>query len=225
MLQDLARSFAQLADPATRGWLWRSAGVALLLLALTVAGLEALLTLLAATGRPWLDAVVRALGALGALVGAWLLFPAVLSGVLGLFLDGIVDSVERRHYPWLPPPRRQGVLEALLAGGRLAALGIALNLLALPLYLVPGLGLAAWLALNGLLLGREWLEAVAGRRLSPPEARALRRAHRGEMWLGGTLVAALLLVPVLNLVTPVVGIALMTHRFHRLAGGAATGRA
>jgi uncharacterized protein involved in cysteine biosynthesis len=224
MLHDLARAMAQLTDPATRRWVWRSAALALLLLALTATGLQLALALLAETGRAWLDWLVRGLGAVGTLIGAWLLFPAVISAVLALFLDGVVDAVERRHYPGLPAPRRQGTVEAVAAGGRLALLAILLNLVALPLYLVPGAGLAVWLGLNGYLLGREYFETVAARRLPQAEARALRRARRGEVWWGGVLVALLLLVPAVNLIAPIIGIALMTHRFHRVGRGAATDR-
>jgi uncharacterized protein involved in cysteine biosynthesis len=44
----------------------------------------------------------------------------------------------------------------------------------------------------------------------------LRRRHAGEIWLAGTLMAAPLSVPLVNLLIPVLGIATFTHLFHRL---------
>ena len=44
-----------------------------------------------------------------------------------------------------------------------------------------------------------------------PVARALRRRHAGTVLLGGLVIAGLLAVPVLNLLVPLFGAALMVH--------------
>jgi uncharacterized protein involved in cysteine biosynthesis len=215
MLTDLSRAFAQLSDPGTRRYvLWSVLGALAVLVAL-IAGLQLALAFLAETGTPWLDWTIRALGGLGSVVGAWFLFPAVVSLILGFLLDGVVRAVEARHYPALPPARQQGFAESTGAALRLGALAVALNILVLPIYLVPGLNLAVWLLLNGHLLGREYAETVAAGRMSRAGAAELRRRHRLGVLASGVIVAGLLLVPFVNLVAPVVGIALMTHRFHR----------
>ena len=72
-----------------------------------------------------------------------------------------------------------------------------------------------FLALNGYLVGREYFEVVAGRRLPPPAARALKKTIGGRLWLAGALVAIMLTIPVFNLVAPVVGTAFMVHLFER----------
>ena len=77
-----------------------------------------------------------------------------------------------------------------------------LNLLALPLYLVPMLNLPIWLALNGYLVAREYVELVALRRLPPAQVASLRRDHRLAFWTAGMVIALLLAVPVLNLIAP-----------------------
>jgi uncharacterized protein involved in cysteine biosynthesis len=215
MLTDLSRAFGQLSDPGTRRYvLWSVLGALAVATAL-IAGIELALTLLAETGRSWLDWIVRALGGLGAVVAAWFLFPAVVSLILGFLLDGVVGAVEARHYPLLPPPRASGLAESLGGALRLGLVAVALNLLVLPVYLLPGVNLVVWLLLNGYLLGREYVETVAARRMGRREAALLRRGHRLGVLASGAIVAGLLLVPVVNLVAPVVGIALMTHRFHR----------
>jgi uncharacterized protein involved in cysteine biosynthesis len=77
-----------------------------------------------------------------------------------------------------------------------------------------------YLALNGYLLGREYFELVAGRRLPWSKVVGLRRRVRGRLWLAGVAIALLLTVPVFNLVAPVVAIAFMVHLFEGLRRGA-----
>ena len=77
--------------------------------------------------------------------------------------------------------------------------------------------LVVW-AVNGFLLGREYFQLVAGRRLGVAGARALRRRHRGEVWLTGGLLALPLTIPIVNLIVPILGVATYTHMFHRLTG-------
>ena len=105
---------------------------------------------------------------------------------------------------------------------RFVTVGLLLNLIALPLYLLPVANLVIFLALNGYLLGREYFELVAHQRL-PLEEAAQRRGQRGRLWLAGAAIALMLIIPVFNLVAPVVAIAFMVHlvtpRLWRGAGG------
>ncbi|MEO1001193.1 MAG: EI24 domain-containing protein, partial [Pseudomonadota bacterium] len=69
---------------------------------------------------------------------------------------------------------------------------------------------------NGYLLGREYFQLVAMRRLGPEGARRLRKRKFWQIWLGGTAMALPLTIPILNLVIPLLGVATFTHQFHRL---------
>jgi uncharacterized protein involved in cysteine biosynthesis len=91
------------------------------------------------------------------------------------------------------------------------------NLVAMIFYLLSGpfAPLVFW-AVNGYLFGREYFELVALRRMGAVDMRRLRRRHGLRIWLAGTLMAVPLSIPVLNLLVPVVGVAAMTHLFHRL---------
>ena len=60
---------------------------------------------------------------------------------MGFLLEDVAVAVERRHYPGLPPPRRQPFCEVLSAALRLGLLAIAVNLLALPFYFWPAINL------------------------------------------------------------------------------------
>jgi uncharacterized protein involved in cysteine biosynthesis len=162
----------------------------------------------------WLDGAAHLLGTLGVLALTWLLFPLAVSAVLGFFLDGVVADVEQRRYPPRPPARRPPFAENLRAGTRLALLGVAINLVALPLYLLlPGLNVALFYLLNGWLLGREYFELVARRRLGEVQLRALWRAERIRLISGGILIAALLTVPIVNLAAPLFAAVFMLHLF------------
>lgn len=142
----------------------------------------------------------------------------VASAFTGLFLEDVVDAVEDRHYPGLPPATAQGWTEAMLQSVNFLGLVIAVNAVALVVYLFagPAAPLVFW-SVNGFLLGREYFTMVAQRRMAKAEVALMRRRNRGRLWLAGTLMAAPLSIPVVNLLVPVLGVATFVHIFHRLA--------
>ncbi|MCB1374114.1 MAG: EI24 domain-containing protein, partial [Rhodobacteraceae bacterium] len=83
--------------------------------------------------------------------------------------------------------------------------------------LLPPLAPFVFWLVNGFLLGREYFQLVAMRRLGPEGAARLRRANAGRIWLAGTAMAVPLSVPVLNLLVPILGVAVFTHQLHRMA--------
>jgi uncharacterized protein involved in cysteine biosynthesis len=236
MFSALVKAFGQISDPAFRRVLVRSVLAALVVfIGVWVAawfGLnwigEALSGWVAGQepGGFWvgiLEWLVAAAGVAAVLVASFFLFPAVMLIALSLMLDDIAQAVERRHYPELPPARPQPIGEAILSALLFLAKSLVLNLLALPLYLVPLLNVFVFYLLNGYLLGREYFELVAARRFDAKGVRRLRRRYRGQVMLAGVAIAFLLTVPIVNLVTPVVATGFMLHVFERLrrreAGG------
>jgi uncharacterized protein involved in cysteine biosynthesis len=165
-----------------------------------------------------LETSVGALAAVAvAAVASWLLFVTVENAILFCYADRIAAAVERRYYPELPPASSTRWRDAMVSGLRLQAMTVIGNLLALPFYLlVPGLNLVLFLTLNGYLLGRTYFDAVALRRMEDSNARRVWRAHCLGFVANGALVAALLTVPVLNLVVPIVGLATAVHLFEQL---------
>ena len=217
MLRDLVRAFAELGDSKVRTTVWLGIGLSFLTLLLLTIGIQAALDAWGETGYVWLDRAGRVLGAAGSLLLAWFFFPSVVVAISSLFLDRVVDRVEARYYPGLPEPRPVPLAQAAMAGLRLLAISLLLNLVALPLYLLPGVNVPLWLLLNGYLVGREYLELVAMRRLDRDQVQRVRRERRFRVWLAGVAIAFLLTIPFVNLVAPIVGAAFMTQRFHRLA--------
>ncbi len=176
----------------------------------------------------WLDAMewlvdIAAIGAIA--IASFFLFPAVMVTIMALLLDDIAQAVERRYYPDLPPAREQPLSEALLGNVIFVAVTLILNLLVLPLYLVliwiPPLNLVLFYLLNGYLLGREYFEMVAVRRLDLPATKRLRRGNRGRVIMAGAVITFLLTIPLVNLITPIIATAFMLHTFEDLRRRAA----
>jgi len=142
----------------------------------------------------------------------------VASAFTGFFLEDVADAVEDRHYPALPPATPLSLAEGMRQSVNFLGLVIAVNIAALFLYpfVGPGIPLVFW-AVNGFLLGREYFSLVALRRLPPYEVKEMRRRNRWTLWAAGTLMAAPLSIPLVNLFVPVLGVATFTHLYHRLA--------
>ena len=149
---------------------------------------------------------------------ALLLFPATFILAASFFQEKVADLVESRYYASLLPANGMELKSAVWAALRFFLLMIGVNLVALPFYLallwVSGSGALLMLVVNGMLAGREYYEIVALRRMTRIEMDASRRKNRGAYFLAGLCIAASALVPFLNLLSPVLGVALMVHVFH-----------
>lgn len=211
------RAVADLFAPAMRGVMLRSLAIALAVFAALWIGGAFFLAEVSLFRWRVLDWLLDLVGVLAALGLSWLLFPAVATMVIGFFLDRVAGDIETRNYPGRGPPRLTSIGETVRATLRLMGLTILLNILALPVYLLmPGANFFVFLGLNGYLLGREYFEVVALRRLDPAAARAMRRNFAGPVFAGGIVIAGAFAVPVVNLVAPIFATALMVHLFEGL---------
>lgn len=225
MIKDFLRAIGQIGDPRFRRVVLFGIALALLLLAAIYAGFVALVQLLVpdSVTLPWIGEVghidaVLSWGSAVLMVGlsVFLMIP-VASAFTGFFLDGVVEAVEAKHYPGLPPVRPLPLPELLADSASFFALVVVVNLLALVVFIFAGpVGPILFWALNGFLLGREYFTMVAMRRLGRAGAKSLRARNAGQIWLAGTLMAAPLSIPILNLVVPVLGVATFTHLYHRV---------
>jgi CysZ protein len=233
LIPDLFRALGQMSDPRfTRVLLWALAltvGALALVFWAIVGGLGWLLP--DTVTLPWIGEVGFVDNLLSwAAIGLMLALSVVLmvptaAAVVGFFLDDVADAVEAKHYPDLPPVKEQPLSTQIADSARFLALVVAVNVLALVIYLTvaPLAPFIFWIV-NGFLLGREYFQLVAIRRLPPEEVKALRSRNGARIWLAGTAMAIPMSVPFLNLFVPVVGVAVFTHQFHRIAGTArATG--
>lgn len=141
----------------------------------------------------------------------------VASAITSLFLDEVAAAVEAEHYPTLPPVTPAPFYESLRDTVNFLGILIGANIVAILLYvMLPFAALFIFWALNGFLLGREYFQIAAMRRLGRDGAKAMRKQHFGTIWLAGCLMAIPLTIPLVNLVIPILGAATFTHLFHSL---------
>jgi uncharacterized protein involved in cysteine biosynthesis len=228
LVVDLGRALAQIGDRRFRAVLWKSLGLTLVALILVfwavMLGLGWVLP--ETVSLPWIGEVGFVDNLVSwAAVGLMLVLSVVLmvpaaAAVVGFFLDDVAEAVEARHYPALPPAKALGLARQVGDALRFLALVVVVNLAAVVVYLaVPPLAPFAFWTVNGFLLGREYFQLVALRRVDRREAAALWRRHFWRIWLVGTALAVPLSVPVLSLVVPMLGVAVFVHQFQRLAPG------
>lgn len=149
----------------------------------------------------------------------------VASAITSMFLDEVAQAVEDKHYPSLPPARKVSFGDAVMDTVNFLGVLLAANLLALILYAIfPPAAIFIFWGLNGFFLGREYFTLVAMRRMSRADAKELRKAYSGTIWLAGTLMAIPLSVPLINLLIPIIGAATFTHIYHNLTGAAEHGQ-
>lgn len=233
ILDAFLKAVGQLGDRRFRRVLWLGLGLTLGLFAVMFwLGSHLVVWLVPDTlTLPWVGPVGGVDTALGwaalpvMLAASVFLMVPVASAFCGLFLDTVAEAVEDRHYPALPPARPVPFAMQVIDSVNFFGVIVAANAVALLLYVVSGpLAPVVFWAVNGYLLGREYFTLAALRHVGREGARDLRRRHRGTIWLAGTLMAAPLSLPIVNLLIPVLGAATFTHLFHRLQGQAPSRR-
>lgn len=232
MFRAASLAIAQMASPSFRSVLLKSAGLALLLLAVLVVGLYQLVAWLGGEGGTWIETslgpaahnplavlgwiLAIALGA-GLFAGAIFLMPSVTSLVASFFADDVAAEVERVHYPEDPPGVAPPIAYAIFEGSKTALLAFAIYLCAAPFLLIGGLGAVAFFLATAYLLGREYFLIAAVRQQPIRDAKALWRENRTRIVAAGLLVAAFVLIPIVNFATPLFATAFMVHLHKRLA--------
>jgi CysZ protein len=230
MLEAAAKALAQMFSPPFRVVLWKSVALAVLLLIVIGAGLHRALLWLATMGEAWAENalgmtahlplsvlvwVLSLAAGLGIVAGSLFLMPAVTALVASFFVDDIAEQVERAYYPDDPAGKALPFGRALIEGAKVALLALLVYLIALPFLLFAGLGALIFFFATAFLLGREYFILAAMRFRPPAEAKALRRAHQGTVFIAGLLIALFVSVPILNFATPLFGMAFMVH-MHKL---------
>ena len=219
MLDAAVKALSQILSPPMRTILWRSIGLALVLITVLAVGLQRLLSWFAAYGEGWAEAmlgpgfhtplnvlawIVSIAAGLGVVLGGIFLMPAITSLVASVFVDDVAEHVEREHYP----AERPGT----------ALLAILVYLVALPFVLFAGAGFLIFFIATAWLLGREYFELAAMRFRSPAEAKAMRKDNAATVFTAGLIIAAFVSIPIVNLATPLFGMAFMVHMHKRLSG-------
>lgn len=225
ILSDFLKSVAQFDDPKFRRVLWRGMGltIALLIAACLLVnfGINQLLSSAWAANmigdQSWLGALINVGGVLFTIaLSIWLMVP-VTSAIIALFLDEVAQAVEARHYPHLPKQTATKLQDQILVGIRFLGILLLANIGALILsMIVPLLAPFVFWATNGYLMGREYFQMAAMRRMPRAQAQELCQRHQGSIWTAGILMAIPMSIPLVGLFIPILGAATFTHQFERL---------
>ena len=192
----------QILTKPFRAVFWKSIVATVLLLGAGGVGVERLVITYVHVPFGWLATIVHVVAGLGLAVAVAFLITPVSFIVAGFYFDELADHVE--DAVWGPDRRGRAlaVAPAILVGLRFAGLSLLVNAVALVLLFVPGVNAVAFFGANAYLLGRGYFELAALRYRSIDEVQALRRRYQLRITLAGCVVAAVLAVPVLNLLTP-----------------------
>lgn len=216
MIDDVIQAFAETFSPSLRRILFKSVALAVLLLLVLGVVLQMLLTGLTSLPQPFDMALAIATG-LGIFAGAIYLMGPISSLIAALFVDEVAGEVERTSFPADPIGRPLPIATSLLLSVKFFGLVLLVNFFALLLLLIPGINIAAFFVANGYLLGREYFELAVMRYRPVQEAKALRREHSVRVFLAGLAIAGIVVVPFLNLITPIFATALMVRMHKRLS--------
>jgi uncharacterized protein involved in cysteine biosynthesis len=226
ILTSFFKAVAQLPDPRFRSVLWRGIALTIALLFGIYAGLLWLVEWL--TAEPitlpgvgevtWIGDLLS-WGSLGVvlLMSIFLMVP-VASAITSLFLDEVAQAVEDQHYPALRSVPPVSFWDGLRDTVNFLGVLILANIFAFFLYAIfPFAAFFIFYALNGFLLGREYFQLAAMRRIGREAAKELRQKHQSTIWVAGCLMAVPLSFPLVNLVIPILGAATFTHLYHALS--------
>ncbi len=233
MLAAATKALSQILSPQMRSILWKSIGLALVMIIVLAIGMQRFLNWAAAAGGVWAEGMVGSdyhsmvtvltwilsiAAGLSVVAGAIFLMPAITSLVASFFVDDVADIVEREHYPAERPGAALPLGVAVWEGGKTALLTIAVYLIALPFVFFAGIGFIVFFIATAWLLGREYFELAAMRFRSPAEAKEMRRQNATTVFTAGLFIAAFVSIPIVNLATPLFGMAFMVHMHKKLSG-------
>jgi CysZ protein len=238
MLDAAVKALSQMLSPPFRAILLKCAALALILIVIIGIALYRVLAWFTTAGSDWAEGVLGVsahtplailawilsiAAGLGIVAGSVFLMPAVTALVGSFFVDDIALEVERTRYPGEPVGTPLPLARAAIEGSKTAALAVLVYLVAVPFLLFAGIGAVIFFLATAFLLGREYFELAAMRYCPVAEAKRLRKLHHGTVFVAGMFIAAFVSIPIVNLATPLFGMAFMVHMHKRIAArGAVT---
>lgn len=208
------KAFAQLQDSDTRKIIWKSAFITLVAYIVLITTVCWLVSGIDYSNGYWMYAGF--LGGFLAIALSLIFFPTLCMVVSAFFLEDVASAVEKRYgYP-IEINREQSFREIVVTGIKFALVSILLNVLVLPLYFIPVLNVIALYSINGYLVGREYFEIVALRKINADKTSFIRKKSNTSITISGALIAFFMTIPLFNLFAPVIGIAFMVHKFEEL---------
>jgi uncharacterized protein involved in cysteine biosynthesis len=227
------KALQQMFSPPFRSVLIKSILLALVMIVVLGVGLYKGLDWLAISGGHWAESAIgpgahtplswviwfaSIAAAFGVVIGGVFLMPAVTAFVGSFFVDEIAEIVEREYYPADEPGKALPLLRSVIEGSKIALISICVYLVALPFILFAGIGFLILFIAAAYLLSREYFELAASRFRPVAEAKAFRKANQSTVFTAGLFIAAFVSIPIVNLATPLFGMAMMVHLHKKLSG-------
>lgn len=194
-----------------RSVLYKTLALTLALLAAMLIVLTKLILYYIVLPYAWANTILGVLAGLGLLVAlAYAVVPASFV-VAGFYFDSLAEIVERESEPHGPIGRAMPLPDAVWLAVKFALVAVLVNAIALLLLLIPGVNAVAFFGANAYLFGRGYFELSALRYLPIETVHRLRRCYALRLFMAGLVVAVFVLVPVLNLLTPLFATAFMVR--------------
>lgn len=168
----------------------------------------------------FLSKAVQILGFIGVLIGSLFFLPVLVSGIVGFFTESLVKSLNNgSKIPFKSPSTAQSLkisgksaLKSLASGAVFFPLTLLLGLIPVLNFLPP----IAYCFVNGRVLGYEYFYTAALCLTGEDKANALYAANRTHFDKAGAIIAALMMIPAVNVVAPLVASAFMQKQITRL---------
>lgn len=214
MLSALLKSLSAITDKYFWKIIFFTSLITFSIFAIFLASLTYWLSTYDFTGGWLIGKLVEWLGPWLAMLLSYFFFPLTFPIITLLFLDSIASHVESKHYLDPGDIKVPSLWKTLPGVLKFVLVSIFLNIIILPLYLVPGLNLFIYYLLNGYLFGREYFEMIAYRYNDRKEVKAIRRKNRFKVILSGILITITYTTPFINLIAPVIATIFIVHVYH-----------
>lgn len=216
MLNSIIKTLNQISTAPFRRVLFLSVSISLLTTLLLWAFITKIIFNTNMTSITWLEWFLNILGGGAVFILLVLLLPTLVGLIASIMLESICRSVELVYYPHLPKAQGQNLYTGVLVGLKFTGTMIVLNIIFLPLMVIPPVYIFASWVLNSYLLSREFFELVAYRRLDKVNVNRMYKKFRFTLIGYGLVIAFISIIPVINFIVPLFGTAVMLHAFQRI---------
>ena len=218
MFASAGKAAAMLFDRDFLGIVLRSLLLTAALFIVLFAGIEYALVHLPPLGSIWVNRLLEVATPILLILAIFFLGAPVAAIFGSLYLDRIAAKVDAHFFPSDPKAKGTPLVTGLGEVGRLIALSVLINIFLLPVDIgIPGLAEIATVFANGWLLGREFFELASLRHLDRAQSDAMRAKHATRIYAAGLMISILTAIPVVNLIAPFFGSALMALLFKRFS--------
>jgi CysZ protein len=211
MIDAALAALSQMFTPPFRRVLYKTLALTAALLAIVFVILDKFFIHFISLPYGWANTLLSILTGLGLFVALAFIVAPTSFLIAGFFFDDLAEVVEREGFPPSPIGRAPPLTDTIWLAVKFALVAVLVNVIALLLLLVPGLNAVAFFVANAYLFGRGYFELAASRFLPLASVKHLRQRHALRLFVAGLFISAFVLVPVLNLLTPLFATAFMVR--------------